>query len=74
MTVISHSIEQQYPLILRSLHDQLQEIPLPSRLKPERMHYSAIRALLNIHLCQKLIFGLARFCRWVSFFDVKSHQ
>jgi hypothetical protein len=32
----SHSIEQQYPLILRSLHDQQQQIPLPSRLELER--------------------------------------
>ena len=38
----NHAIEQQYPLILRSLHDQQQEIPLPPRLKLERMDYSAM--------------------------------
>jgi hypothetical protein len=38
----SHSLEQQPPLIRRSLHDQRQEIPLPSRLKLARMYYSAM--------------------------------
>jgi hypothetical protein len=33
--------EQQPLLILCSLHSQQQEIPLPSRLKLERMYYSA---------------------------------
>jgi hypothetical protein len=37
----SHSIEQQYPLILRSLHDQRQGTRLLSRLKLERMGYLA---------------------------------
>jgi hypothetical protein len=43
----SHSTEQQYPLILRSLHDQRQEIPLPSRLKLARMYYSAMTAQMG---------------------------
>jgi hypothetical protein len=39
-----HSFEQQPLLILRSLHDSRQGIPLLSRLKLERMHYSASTA------------------------------
>ena len=36
-----HLFGQQPLLILCSLHSQQQEIPLPSRLKLERMYYSA---------------------------------
>ena len=38
----SHSIEQWCRLVLHSLHDQRQEIPLSSRLKLERTYYSAM--------------------------------
>jgi hypothetical protein len=43
----SHSVEQQHTRILCSLHDQRQGIPLPSRLKLERMYYSASTGLIT---------------------------
>ena len=45
-----HLFEQQPLLILCSLHSQRQGIPRPSRLKLERMYYSAMTGSHNGYL------------------------